>query len=89
MNASKRARYATLTVNNTKSFGKMSGLVPASAHPVSVRRHIMFKAQTKITYPIEPAAALAYLKANNLLSKNPQCSGGVGRVIRAGCGLAL
>ena len=89
MNASKRARLATLTTNNTKSFGKMSGLVAASAHPVSVRRHIMFKAQTKINYPTDPAAALVYLKENNLLSKNPQCSGGVGRTQRAGCGLAL
>ncbi len=79
MNGSKRARHAASLVNNTKSFGKMSGLVAASAHPPSVRRHILLKAQTRNKYPVEPGAALAYLKENNLLSKNPACSGGIGR----------
>lgn len=79
MNGSKRARHAASLINNTKSFGKMSGLVAASAHPPSVRRHILLKAQTNIRYPIEAGAAYQYLKEKNLLSKNPACSGGVGR----------
>ena len=85
MNGSKRARNANSIMNNTKSFGKMSGLVAASAHPPSVRRHILTKAQTRNKYPVEAGAALAYLKENNLLSKNPPCSGGVGRTQNVGC----
>ena len=52
------------------------------------------KASNQQSIPLAPAAGLSYMKGNNpmgriMLSRNPQCSGGVGRTAGggfAGCG---
>ena len=78
MNGSKKARNAASIMNNTKIFGGMSGLAPLSGKTGSLRRHVLIKALVKDRIP-KGAAAYEFMKANNLLSKNPQCSGGVGK----------
>lgn len=78
MNGSKKARNATSIVNNTKVFGGMSGLAPRTGLTTSLRRHILSKATVKDRIP-QGAAGYTFMKANNLLSRNPQCSGGVGK----------
>lgn len=74
-NAGKAARNAASISNNTKIFGTMGGLVPLQGLPSPAGR----RASTKQIIPLAPGPALSYMKKNNLLSVNPQSSGGVGR----------
>ena len=78
MNASKNARNSSSIVNNIKVFGGMSGLAPRTGLNPALRRHILINATVKDRIP-QGAAGFAFMKANNLLSRNPQCSGGVGK----------
>ena len=78
MNGSKKARNISSITNNTKVFGGMSGLAHLTGLSTSLRRHVLTKATVKNRIP-QGAAGYEFMKANNLLSRNPQCSGGVGK----------
>jgi hypothetical protein len=56
----------------------MSGLAPLSGKTGALRNHILSKATFKNRIP-QGATGFTFMKNNNLLSKNPQCSGGVGK----------
>lgn len=74
-NAGKAARNAASISNNTNIFGIMGGNVSRRGLPAPSGR----RAATKQVIPLAPGPALSYMKKNNLLSVNPQASGGVGR----------
>jgi hypothetical protein len=83
MGLSKRARNVASISNRTTIYGIMGGVAPRSriAANQSAMRN---KARNHQTIPLAPAAGLAYMKGDNpsgryMLSRNPQCSGGVGR----------
>jgi hypothetical protein len=83
MGLSKRARNVASITNRTTIFGIMGGIAPRSriAANQSAMRN---KARNQQTIPLAPAAGLHYMQGNNpmgryMLSRNPQCSGGVGR----------
>ena len=71
----KVANRSSLT-NNIKSFGVMGGL---SNSRISTNTK---RATNTLKIPKTAAAGLAYMKMNNLLSKNPLGSGGVGKVVK-------
>jgi hypothetical protein len=79
MNGSKRARNVASIANNTKIYGIMGGTVTPGNHHWSVRTSIYNQAAVCNCIPGNPAAGLAYMKKNQILSVNPQCSGGVGK----------
>ena len=83
MGLSKRARNVASLTNQTSIFGIMGGVAPRSriAANQSAMRN---KARNHQTIPLAPAAGLRYMQGDNpmgryMLSRNPQCSGGVGR----------
>ena len=84
MNGSKRARNIQSVANNTNVFGIMGGLVPTNGMDQSVRFAQQNRGTTTnpVPYPInmDPAASKEYMAKNNLLSRNPQGSGGVGKM---------
>ena len=83
MNVSKKARNVASITNKTTTFGIMGGLAPRSkiaANQTAMKN----KARNQQTIPLKPVPGLAYMKGDNpsgryMLSRNPQCSGGVGR----------
>ena len=88
MNGSKKARNAASMSNQTSHFGKMSGSVSLVGRTWSTRNAIIRNTNYCNCVPQGPGG-LQYLIDNNLLSKNPQCSGGVGRLSNTrfgGCG---
>ena len=84
MNGSKRARSVQSIANNTEIFGIMGGRIPS----VGVNTNNRFAQQNRgsttnpVPYPINlnPKASKEYMAKNNLLSVNPQGSGGVGKM---------
>jgi hypothetical protein len=88
MGMSKRARNVASITNRTTTFGIMGGLAPRSriaANQSAIRN----KARNQQTIPLKPVPGLNYMKGNNpmgrvMLSRNPQCSGGVGRTSGGG-----
>ena len=83
MGLSKRARNVASISNRTTIYGTMGGIAPRSriAANQSAMRN---KARNQQTIPLKPIPGLAYMKGDNpmgryMLSRNPQCSGGVGR----------
>ena len=67
--------------NNTRIFGIMGGLAPQRNVRVStLRGYRQGHANLKQRIPLAPGPGLNYMLSNNLLSRNPQCSGGVGRM---------
>ena len=74
MNASKAARNAASITNNTNVYGIMGGSA-RSVGKISVLGVNCFCNRI----PSSPAAGLAFMKENKLLSVNPLSSGGVGR----------
>ena len=78
-NAGKAARHAASISNNTEIYGIMGGLAPLQGTPMAHRAIVETRAQTQQVIPLSPVAGLAYMQKNNLLSKNPLTSGGVGR----------
>ena len=78
-NAEKAARYTASITNNTKIYGIVGGLAPLQGVPTSVRSDYQLRGATQQVIPLEPAAGLAYMQQKQLLSVNPQASGGVGR----------
>lgn len=79
MSGSKAARHQAMIYNNTKIYGDMGGLVPLIGVPTSARSYLQLAGNTRQVIPPSPSAGLQYMIDNQLLSVNPQCSGGVGR----------
>ena len=85
MSGSKRARYTSSISNQTSIFGDMGGLAPrVNATSMAVYKHKQRKAANRTLVIPSPDNAtkqsqIAYLENNNLVSKNPATSGGVGR----------
>lgn len=94
MNGSKRARLAASMSNQTSHFGIMAGTVSMTGKTWAVRNAIINKGNYcncigGQQIPPGPVAGLAFLTSKNALSRNPQCSGGVGRQSNTrfgGCG---
>jgi hypothetical protein len=82
MQGSKRARHTPSISNQTSIFGIMGGLAPrVGISDVAAYRHIQIKGSKGLTqlYGKTPEQQQQYLKQNNLLSRNPLTSGGVGK----------
>lgn len=82
MQGSKKARNTPSISNKTSIFGIMGGLAPRTGNMSSgVYRHILIKGGRGLPhlYGKTPEQQQQYLKQNNLLSKNPLTSGGVGK----------
>ena len=82
MQGSKRARHTPSISNQTSIFGIMGGLAPRTGNMNSgVYRHIQIKGSRGLPnlYGKTPEQQQLFLKQNNLLSKNPLTSGGVGK----------
>ena len=84
MNGTKRARSIQSVANNTNVFGIMGGRIPSVGVNTSNRFAQQNRGSTTnpVPYPInmDPAASKEYMSKNNLLSRNPQGSGGVGKM---------
>jgi len=82
MQGSKRARHTPSISNQTSIFGIMGGLAPrVGIRDVAAYRHIQIKGSKGLPqlYGKTPEQQQQYLKQNNLLSRNPLTSGGVGK----------
>ena len=84
MSVSKKARYVASITNRTTIFGIMGGLSNSVGVLAANQSAIRNKAANQQSIPLAPAAGLRYMQGNNpsgryMLSRNPQCSGGVGR----------
>ena len=73
-------RYKSSITNNTRVFSIMNGLAP---HSYSQRGNS--RATKKLVIPADPKEGLEYMEKHDILSKNPACSGGVGRVNHTYC----
>ena len=70
-----KGRYNASRANQTSHFGIMGGLVPQTGIAnVQSRRGTSMQ-----TVPLEARPGLRYMRAHDILSKNPMGSGGVGR----------
>jgi len=81
-----RASSIDSQTNNTKNgWGmKIGGLAIQTGTPVNHRSNIQKNGNNKIVIPRASGPALIYMMGANpqgryILSRNPQCSGGVGR----------
>lgn len=79
MNGSKAARRQASISNNTKIYGDMGGIVSKIGVSMSARSHLNRSGNTRQVIPLAPVEGLQYMLDKNLLSVNPQTSGGVGR----------
>ena len=89
MSVSKKARYVSSITNRTTIFGIMGGLSNSVGVLAANQSAIRNKASNQQVIPLNPVAGLNYMKGNNpmgriMLSRNPQCSGGVGRTSGGG-----
>ena len=81
MQGSKRARHTPSISNQTSIFGIMGGLAPRTGNMNSgIYRHILIKGGRGLPHlnGKTPEQQQLYMKQNNLLSRNPLTSGGVG-----------
>lgn len=74
-------------INSITHYGIMGGLAPKSNVPTSVKRFMSLHGSSTQPIPSKPFLGLKYMKGFNplgkyLLSKNPQCSGGIGRMAK-------
>ena len=80
MSASKAARHSASITHNTKHYGIMEGIVSCVNKPRTACIAIHTRgANTKIQWSANYAFALTQMKQKGALSKNPTCSGGVGK----------
>jgi hypothetical protein len=84
MSGSKKARSSPSITNNTNIFGNMGGLASVTGKSWFVRNAILHNSTTTNKIPLGPLGRFngpgyRYMKQHNLLSKNPACTGGVGR----------
>jgi len=84
MSGSKRARNTPSISNSTKIYGIMGGTVNLTGKRDSIISHIKRKATNYNPIPPGPGPGLQYMLRNQLLSRNPLCSGGVGRTSGGG-----
>lgn len=84
MSGSKRARNTPSITNNTKIFGIMGGTVSLTGRRDSIVHHLKRKATNLNKIPPQPTPGYDYMFKNRLLSRNPLCSGGVGRTSGGG-----
>ncbi len=95
MNGSKKARRAASMSNQTSHFGIMGGTVPMTGKTWAVRQALIRNGNYcncigGQQIPPGPVAGYAVLLEKNALSRNPQCTGGVGRLSSTrygGCGV--
>ena len=81
-----KGSFGAKITNNTKIFGIMGGLAPM--RNVRASTHIGYKvgnARMHQDIPLDPVKGLEYMLGRNpmgkyMLSKNPQCAGGVGKM---------
>lgn len=77
---SKRSRLVSSIANRSNVYGIMGGTISSvNASRWATIAYRTNGASLNNRIPLEPAAGLAYMRANNLLSVNPQASGGVGK----------
>lgn len=89
MNGSKKARNAASMSNQTSHYGIMGGTVSLIGRTWAVRNAIVRRSTYCNCIPPGPEAGLLYMRQKQLLSVNPQCTGGVGRLSNTrygGCG---
>ncbi len=79
MNLGKKARHSASMSNQTSHYGIMGGTVSLTGKTWAVRNAIVRNGAYCNCIPPAPAAGLDYMIAKGILSKNPQCSGGVGK----------
>lgn len=80
MTGSKIARNQSSLVNQTSIYGIMGGLAPTRNARASIIRIRLIKGRSNLAgMPTRPVPGLEYLRANDMLSVNPQGSGGVGK----------
>ena len=79
MNLGKKARHTASITNRTSIFGIMGGTIQSGGYRNSIRS-ATYRATTYNKIPPRPTPGKQYMLAHNLLSRNPQCSGGVGRM---------
>ena len=79
MNLGKKARHTASITNRTSVFGIMGGTIQSGNYRNSIRS-ATYRTTTLNKIPPKPAPGREYMLAHNLLSRNPQCSGGVGRM---------
>jgi hypothetical protein len=84
MSGSKKARYTPSISNSTKIYGIMGGTVNLTGKRDSIISHIKRKATSFNQIPSGAKAGYDYMFRNQLLSRNPLCSGGVGRTSGGG-----
>lgn len=88
MSGAKRAKNAPSITNNTCILGgpKKGGLVTMQGRNANLGNAITSRAPyCNCNMPLGCVAGLAYLKANDLMTMNPQCSGGVPHRMYRGC----
>lgn len=88
MSGAKRAKNTPSITNNTCILGgpKKGGLVTMQGRNANLSSAITSRAPyCNCNMPLDCVAGLAYLKANNLMTMNPQCSGGVPHRMYRGC----
>jgi len=68
-----KVSHRSSLTNNINVFGDMGGLTKRGRGPSTNR------GTNKLVFPRGAAAGLEFMKMNNMLSKNPQCSGGIRR----------
>lgn len=87
-----RAKGNGKRVNQITHFGIIGGLAPMRNASVSTLRGFREgHAKLHQNIPLAPGPGLAYMTGQNpmgkyMLSKNPQCAGGVGRMATTSCG---
>ena len=64
--------------NQTSHYGIMGGLVPLTNIAQGVKRFRLRRGRIRQTIPLMPVPGLQYMRAHDILSKNPAGSGGVG-----------
>lgn len=82
MNLGKKARNTASITNSTCIYGIMGGLAPRVGNDNSVYRTIQIRGPKGLPAQYQKCGpeTINYLRKNNLLSVNPQSSGGVGRM---------
>ena len=80
MSGSKAARHAASLTHKTTHFGIMEGTVSCVTKPTAACIAIHTRgANTKIQWSPNYVFGLTQMKQKGALSKNPACSGGVGK----------
>lgn len=75
-----RARNISSIMNRTDVLGSLAGTPSTVGRSRNVSDAIRSRASGARLIPTGAAAARAYLVANNLLTRNPSGSGGVGKI---------